>query len=121
MGVTQPEHNLDGGIQSYNPLQLLLFNRLTIMSSKERTQTRKTIRNVRGADLPPAWAQQAGILPDQEVDIVIQDRKAAIQRLEKLMDKMGEEAQRQGLTEKKLQELLQQIDDERRAEKESHA
>jgi hypothetical protein len=89
------------------------------MSIEERTKSRTIIQNVRGADLPPAWAQQAGILPDQEVDIVIQDRKAALQQLKKLMAQMGEEAKRNGLTEEKLQELLEEIDVERRAERAS--
>jgi hypothetical protein len=86
------------------------------MKTKERTQQRVTIPNVRGRDLPAEWARQAGVLPDQEVDIVIQDRKAAWRRLKVLMDGMGEEAARKGLTEEKLEKILEEIDDERRRE-----
>jgi hypothetical protein len=82
------------------------------MSIDERTKSRTIIQNVRGADLPPDWAQKAGILPDQEVDIVIQDRKVALQQLKKQMAQMGEEAKRNGLTEEKLQELLEENGDE---------
>lgn len=84
------------------------------MEAKEHTVQRTTIRNVRGSELPPDWAQQAGVSPEQEVDIVIQDRKAAMRQLTDLMDRMGKEAAHRGLTEEKLNDILNEIDDERR-------
>ena len=87
------------------------------MTMKEGVLQRTTIRNVQGKDLPSDWAQLAGVAPDQEVDIVIQDRKAAMRRLEKLMEELGKEAAHNGLTEEKLEELLNEIEDERRSER----
>jgi len=84
-----------------------------------KTQTRTTITNVRGSELPAAWAERAGVRPDQEVDVVIQDRGAAMRRLTKLMDELGAQAQANGLTEEGLDALLKEIEDERRAERQT--
>ena len=89
------------------------------MATKERTRGRTTITNVRGSDLPAAWAARAGVRPDQEVDVVIQDRHTAMRRLSKLMDELGAEAQAKGLTEETLDALLNDIADERRAERQT--
>ena len=84
------------------------------MATKASTIQRTTIANVRGSELPAAWAERAGVHPDQEIDVVIQDRKAAMRRLSKLMDELGSEAEASGLTEEGLDALLKEIKDERR-------
>ena len=67
-----------------------------------------TIEQVRGRDLPPAWAEKAGVGADEVVDVLIQPpREQRLKRLFDLMDRMGEEAKQRGLTEEKLLTLLQ--------------
>ena len=41
------------------------------METKEKTRQQTIIRNVRGSELPPAWAQQAGVDADTVVDVTI--------------------------------------------------
>ena len=65
------------------------------------------IDHVKGKELPPAWAEQAGVGPEDEVEITIQSpREARLQQLFEIMDRAGAEAQRKGLTDEKLEELL---------------
>ena len=45
------------------------------METKEKTRQQTTIRNVRGSELPQAWAQQAGIDADTVVDVTIDPRR----------------------------------------------
>ncbi len=67
-----------------------------------------TIEQVRGRDLPPAWAEKAGVGADEVVDVLIRpSREQRLKRLFDLMDRMGEEAKQRGLTEEKLLVLLQ--------------
>ena len=66
-----------------------------------------TIEQVRGRDLPSDWARQAGVSGDEVVEVVIRPpRTQRLEQLFNLMDRMGEEAKRRGLTEEKLQDLL---------------
>jgi len=39
---------------------------------------RTTIRDIKSSQLPKAWAERAGIQPDQEVDIAIIDRRKSM-------------------------------------------
>ena len=67
-----------------------------------------TIDKVKGWELPKAWADEAEVLPEEEVQITIgPTRGEAAKELVRIMDRMGEEARRNGLTEKKLTKLLQ--------------
>lgn len=67
-----------------------------------------TIEQVRGRDLPPLWAEEAGVGADELVDVLIRPpREQRLKRLFDLMDRMGEEARQRGLTEEKLQVLLE--------------
>lgn len=67
-----------------------------------------TIEQVRGRDLPPPWAEEAGVGADELVDVLIRPpREQRLKRLFDLMDRMGEEARQRGLTEEKLQVLLE--------------
>ena len=67
-----------------------------------------TIEQVRGRDLPPLWAEEAGVDADELVDVLIRPpREQRLKRLFDLMDRMGEEARQRGLTEEKLQVLLE--------------
>lgn len=70
-----------------------------------------TIERVRGCELPPEWAERAGIDADDFVDVVIQPpREQRLKALLSLMDQVAEEAERRGLTEEKLEELLKDDD-----------
>ena len=82
------------------------------MATKEQTRSRITITNVRESELPAA-----GVRPDQEAHVVIQDRQAAMRRLTRVMDELSAQAQANGLTEETLDALLKEIKDERRAER----
>ena len=67
-----------------------------------------TIEQVKGRDLPLAWAEQAGVGADEVVDVLIRlPREQRLKWLFDLMDRMGEEAKQRGLTEEKLQALLE--------------
>ena len=76
------------------------------MATQALAIKRITITNVRGADLPADWAKQAGVDPDQEIDVVIQDRQAATRRLTRLLDVLGAEAEVNGLTEELLDRMF---------------
>lgn len=74
-----------------------------------RTKDVKTtqISRVRGRDLPPAWAKRANVEPDEVVQVIIgSSQRTAAKELLGIMDQMAEEAERRGLTEEKLAELL---------------
>ena len=65
------------------------------------------IDKIKGKELPQEWAEKAGVLPDEEVQVTIgPSREEAAKELIKIMDRMGEEAERRGLTDEKLNELL---------------
>ena len=70
-----------------------------------------TIEQVRGCELPSEWAERAGIDADDFVDVVIRPpREQRLKVLFSLMDQVAEEAERRGLTEEKLEELLKDDD-----------
>lgn len=66
------------------------------------------IEKVTGKDLPPAWARRAEVLPDEIVEVTIQPPRAGrLRALFEIMDQAGEAAQKKGLTDKKLTQLLE--------------
>ena len=70
-----------------------------------------TIEQVRGRELPPEWAERAGIAADELVDVTIQPpRQQRLQALFSLMDRAAEDAEKRGLTEETLADLLKDDD-----------
>lgn len=66
-----------------------------------------TIDNIRGDQLPQEWAKQAEISPDEIVAITIgPPRKQQVEKLLELINKIGQDAKKKGLTEQKLSQLL---------------
>lgn len=71
------------------------------------TMKTTVIDNIKGSELPLVWAERAAVRPDDEVQITIgPSRGEAAKELLRIMDQMGEEAERRGLTDEKLAELL---------------
>lgn len=69
------------------------------------------IDHIKGLDLPSDWAKRADVDPDEDVQVIIgPSRDAAVKELLKIMDSMAEAAERNGLTEEKLAELLKDDD-----------
>jgi hypothetical protein len=65
------------------------------------------INKVKGKDLPKEWAERAEVCPEDTVEVTIQpSRDERLRELFAAMDRVGEEAERQGLTDEKLAELL---------------
>lgn len=65
------------------------------------------IRDVKGGDLPREWATQAGLGPEDKVDVVIRPSRAElVERLVALGRKSGARAEAAGLTDERLAELL---------------
>ena len=78
------------------------------------TSKQTTIERVSGRELPKAWAQRAQVQPDDMVQItIVPHRDEASKKLIALMDKMGAQAAKNGLTEEKLNQILNEIDEER--------
>ena len=73
-----------------------------------QTAIMKTIIiDLKGYQLPSEWAEKAGVLPDQAVEVTIQPpREKPLKRLFMIMDEASQEAEAEGLTEEKLAELL---------------
>ena len=66
-----------------------------------------TIDEVKGRDLPRAWAERAGIGPDDTVSVTITaSRREAMRRLGPIMDRIAAQATASGLTPEKLKEIL---------------
>lgn len=66
-----------------------------------------TIDEVKGRDLPRAWAERAGIGPNDTVSVTITaSRREAMRRLGPIMDRIGAQAAASGLTPEKLKEIL---------------
>ncbi len=82
---------------------------------KTHTLQRTTLRNIRGAELPLAWAQKAGARIDDELIIEIIPRDLLNQEFDDLLDTVGAQAARKRFNEEKLKDILRSIDDERRA------
>ena len=63
--------------------------------------------DLKGYELPSEWAERAGVLPDEPVEVTIQPRREErLRQLFNIMDKASQEAESKGLTEGKLAELL---------------
>lgn len=66
------------------------------------------IEKVTGKELPPAWARRAEVLPDEIVEVTIQPpRSVRLLALFEVMDRAGVAAQKKGLTDEKLAQLLE--------------
>ena len=79
------------------------YYELLIMTTKERMTTIATT----GEQLPPEWAKQANVAPDEAIQVIIgPSRDRAASELITLMKEMSEEAISRGLTEERLTELL---------------
>jgi hypothetical protein len=66
-----------------------------------------TIDEVKGRDLPRAWAERAGIRPDDTVSVTIAaSRRQAMRRLGPIMDRIAAQAAASGLTPEKLKKIL---------------
>ena len=78
------------------------------------TSKQTTIERVSGRELPKAWAQRAQVQPDDMVQITIApDRNESAKNLKMIMDEAAAQAKRNGLTEEKLNQILNEIDEER--------
>ena len=66
-----------------------------------------TIDEVKGRDLPRAWAERAKIGPDDTVSVTIgASRRDAMRRLGPIMDRIAAQAAASGLTPEKLKEIV---------------
>lgn len=66
-----------------------------------------TIYRATGKELPKKWAENAGIDSDEVVQITVTpEREILAAELSEIMDEAAAEAKKNGLTEKKLDELL---------------
>lgn len=86
------------------------------METKERTLTQTTIQNVRGDELPRRWAELVGAADDDELIVQIIPKRLAWQKMKDAMNELSQQAEKNGLTEEKLEEILNEIADERRKE-----
>ncbi len=71
-------------------------------------KTMQPIREeIKGSDLPDSLRKKANVLPGEVVTITIQpSMDKSLKELLEVMDKAGEEAQKRGLTDEKLSDLL---------------
>ena len=66
-----------------------------------------TFDEVKGRDLPRAWADRAKIGPDDTVSVTISaSRREAMRRLGPIMDRIAEQAAASGLTPEKIKEII---------------
>lgn len=66
-----------------------------------------TIDEVKGRDLPRAWAERANIGPDDTVSVTIaSSRRDAMRRLGPIMDRIAAQAAASGLTPEQLREIV---------------
>ncbi len=66
-----------------------------------------TIDEVKGRDLPRAWAERAKIGPDDTVSVTIAaSKREAMRRLGPVMDRIAAQAAASGLTPEKLREIV---------------
>ena len=64
------------------------------------------VRSLKVRDLPPELTEGLDVAPDEVVRVTIDaERGRLVDDLIKLADRMGEEAERQGLTDRKLADL----------------
>ena len=67
------------------------------------------VRNLKVRELPPELTTGLDAAPDETVRVTIEaERGRAVDELVKLADRMGAEAERKGLTDAKLAELLEE-------------
>ncbi len=67
--------------------------------------------NVKGKDLPDEWRQKAQVLPDEVVTVTIQPSTEALtKRLLEIAETVSVEAEQNGLTEERLNMLLNEDD-----------
>ena len=86
----------------------------TYIKNNTMTSKQTTIERVSGRELPKAWAQRAQVQPDDMVQITITpDRNESGKNLKMIMDEAAAQAKRNGLTEEKLNQILNEIDEER--------
>jgi hypothetical protein len=67
------------------------------------------VEEVKGSELPRRWAEKLGAQPDQSFTVTIQsqeERRAAVQELERIMEAIGREARDRGFTPEALSEIL---------------
>jgi hypothetical protein len=66
------------------------------------------VRSIRVRELPPALRDDLDAAPDDEVEVTIDTRKRErdLERLDRVVHQLSEEARRHGLTEETLAELL---------------
>ncbi len=63
--------------------------------------------NVKGKDLPDEWRKKAKVLPDEVVTVTIQPSTEVLtKQLLDIADKVSTEAEQKGLTEERLNALL---------------
>ena len=73
------------------------------------------IVNVKGAELPAEWREQAGLAPGERVDVVIRaSRTGAMRDLVGIADRVSKSARRKGMTRRKLDRLLSEAKAARR-------
>lgn len=71
--------------------------------------SRVVVRNTRVRDLPPELIEGLDATPEEVVRITIDaERGRLVDDLIKLADRMGAKAERKGLTDQKLSELLEE-------------
>ena len=76
------------------------------METKESITT-PAVFHVKGSELPPTLAQRAGVSPDQSVWITVSTEDPSPKvRMRKILQRSRAHAQKAGLTEEKLAELL---------------
>jgi hypothetical protein len=73
--------------------------------------TRILRRSVLARELPPEWREAGAFAPDERVTVLtlpetVDPELAAASSLEEIMDIISARAQARGLTEEKLQEIL---------------
>ncbi len=70
----------------------------------------QTLREeVQGKDLPEKWRKKAKVLPDETVEIIIQPpRDKQMKQLFETMNRVSDKAEKKGLTDEKLAELLRE-------------
>lgn len=80
------------------------MNRLSTVEAKEGSVTAIATT---GEQLPPEWAERAGVAPDEAVQVIIGPcREMAVRMLIAQMEDMSRESQEKGLTEEGLAELV---------------
>jgi hypothetical protein len=67
------------------------------------------LEEVKGSELPKCWAEKLGAQADERFTVTIQseeERRAAAQDLQRLMETIGREAQEAGMTPEALSDIV---------------